>query len=46
MVNVIKVNPALAHCNTPEVFASFAELLCNIGYAGALPYSHELESGI
>jgi hypothetical protein len=36
--------PAL--CKTPGVVASFAGLLRNIGYAGALPYPQSLESGI
>ncbi|KJS01916.1 MAG: hypothetical protein VR65_07495 [Desulfobulbaceae bacterium BRH_c16a] len=45
-VSVIKVNAAPTLCKTPGVVASFAGLLRNIGYAGALPYPQELESGI
>lgn len=37
-VSVIKVNAAPTLCKTPGVVASFARLLRNIGYAGALPY--------
>ena len=45
-VSVIKVDAAPALCKTPGVVASFAGLLRNIGYAGALPYPQEPESGI
>jgi hypothetical protein len=45
-VSVIKINAAPTLCTTPGVVASFAGLLRNIGYAGALPYPQELESGI
>jgi DUF917 family protein len=45
-VSVIKVNAAPTLCMTPGVVASFAGLLRNIGYAGALPYPQALESGI
>lgn len=36
-VSVIKVDAAIALCQAPGVIASFAGLLRNIGYAGALP---------
>jgi hypothetical protein len=45
-VSVIKINAAPTLCTTPGVVASFAGMLRNIGYAGALPYPQELESGI
>lgn len=45
-VSVIKVDAAPALCTTPGVVASFAGLLRNIGYAGALPYPQDPEPGI
>ncbi len=46
VVSVIKVNAAPTLCKTPGVVASFAGLLRNIGYAGALPYPQEREFGV
>lgn len=38
-VSIIKVDAAVKLYQTPSVVTSFAALLRNIGYAGALPYS-------
>ena len=40
-VSIVKIEAAPKLRNAPGVLSSFAGLLRNIGYAGALPYSHE-----
>ena len=40
-VSVIKIEAAPKLRKAPGVLSSFAGLLRNIGYAGALPYLHE-----
>lgn len=40
VVSVIKVDALPAFYRAPGVLSSFAKLLRDIGYAGALPYSH------